>query len=292
MKKIFAILILVILAGYFIYNKNIITKDGIKYERINNSEVKIVFKKYFEEGGDGVVFPQIESGINEEIKNKINKELKFGNCFPLPDDEDSLLFIHKMYMYEVAKKEGLDFDRSEKQYTAVDKKIEALSYEETRQKLMDEFYYEDFLDSKVSFNKNNVLSVFYNYVMNCGGVHPISGLVGANFDLLSGDQIYFKDLFADYGKDEEAIVDIIAKKLDEELYAGVDNCDTYTKSLKGGEVDLVYSDYILNDDGIKLISLNYPYASKQCDINPGIQIPTSLLSKYLKKDGIVSRINK
>jgi hypothetical protein len=293
-KKLIPILIVAIAALYF----SIVYKDEkislSNQDVVLGNNINIVFKKYFEKDKeDGVMFPQIDSGVSEEIKDKVNKELKFGNCFPLPDDEDALLNIHKMYVYELSRKAELEFTTSEKEYTAIDKQVEKLSYEETRQRLMEEFYYEDFLTSEVVFNKNNILSVYYNYMMNCGGVHPVSGVVGATFDLLNGELINFKDLFTNYEKDEDAIVGIIAKKLDDEFYTPIENCDSYTKALKDGVIDLVYSNYILTNDGIKLISLNYPYALGQCDINgERFLIPTTLIEKYLKKDGIVSRINK
>ncbi len=60
---------------------------------------------------------------------------------------------------------------------------------------------------RTTYAANDVLSVFIRFGGFCGGAHPINGVnVSATFDLRTGKQVEFRDLFADYARDAPAIV--------------------------------------------------------------------------------------
>jgi hypothetical protein len=60
---------------------------------------------------------------------------------------------------------------------------------------------------RTTYAAHDVLSVFIRFGGFCGGSHPINGEnVSATFDLRTGKQVEFRDLFADYERDAHAII--------------------------------------------------------------------------------------
>jgi hypothetical protein len=92
---------------------------------------------------------------------------------------------------------------------AVNRQLDSISAELRCVDRMDRYgrKTEHWSDARTTYAADDVLSVFIRFGGFCGGAHPINGVnVSATFDLRTGKQVEFRDLFADYQRDAHAIV--------------------------------------------------------------------------------------
>jgi len=154
---------------------------------------------------------------------------------------------------------------------------QALSYWEEAQDCISAN--DGYIDASISYAKNKFLSVLATEDIWCtGGAHGYVGNSGLNFDMTTGNQVKFSNLFMDYPRDEKAInkaVIAIAQK--ENPNPGDPDC-SYDEFLGNNGF---YPEYVISEKGIVLVYLGFPYAARLCEPDE-VLIPLSSLSKYLK----------
>lgn len=137
------------------YSKVIYSSHNLNKESSNISSKKIEFKNDMVEVD--MTIPLISGLKDKEIELKINKEIE---------------------------NKAMDFKKS----------IENLAKEAKKENALTNSY-QIILNFKVSFNKDNILSLtlcFYEYT---GGAHGLGYNESLNIDLNTGEKIYLKDLF-------------------------------------------------------------------------------------------------
>jgi hypothetical protein len=246
--------------GFFNKIEPVITQNGVSYVIKNTVDGSYI---------------QLVGGVPRDIIKKINDSLDDvfeTSCFPDPRLSDSLEGMREMYndSAKVRSYKSKEF--------ATEEDVSHMSYKELRQKIMDDFGFESTFNSRVTFINKDFLSISVSEEDFCGGAHPNWGSFGFNFNLKTGENLGFKDLFKDYKKDKKPIESqivsflISGSSVDEGCYVDLPS-----------PTSIEDMSYAISDKGIIPLFLGYNHAESACEPQ-GVVVPFSRLIHYLKSD--------
>ncbi len=216
----------------------------------------------YKEGENSASYIKIQGGVPDIIKDKINTELfKRSSCFAESDEylRDSLL-----HEYDFPKVD------TKPPYTKVD--IAKMNTETLRKNLFIYGHFDELSNQEVVYADKNLFSVEGHYQNYCGGAYPNHSIDAMNFDLQTGKEISFADLFKDFEKDRLAIKEVILKSLPLTVYDDPSECSTEYLHFK-------YIDTSLTKEGFKIRGLGYPHVAQACE--PIGVVPYKVLLPYM-----------
>ena len=134
--------------------------------------------------------------VSSEEINVENKYIKVNIKYPVIQEVSDKSIQNRLN--EKFKKDVLYF-KSEIEKQAVE------AYNYSKNKGFPFMTYEVFIDFKVTFNKNNILSIPASYYSYTGGAHGFTIIRPYNINLTSGKEIKLKDIFKE-GTDYKTII--------------------------------------------------------------------------------------
>lgn len=155
---------------------------------------------------------------------------------------------------------------------------EAEEYEKNYNKENIKYQYEGYMNFKVNYDKNDIISITTEKYEFTGGAHGMTYLVGYNYNLKTGEEIKLQDLFKK-GVDYKTIINSSIKKAinqNEELF------------FKGNEGFKGISDnqkFYISNDGIIIYFDIYEIAPYYVSI-PKFKLSFREFKKYLNIDYI------
>jgi hypothetical protein len=149
------------------------------------------------------------------------------------------------------------------------------------------------LKPSVDYAQNDIFSVSNSGDYFCGGAYPVNNYLNTlTFDMKTGEQVGFEELFKDYEKDKKQIISAIYGEITAKAddYA-VENPEA---SNCGGintfaNVSSNPQNYRLSTS-TKMISVRpeYPHIIAACTVD--IEVPIEKLLSFIKDDSILNRI--
>jgi hypothetical protein len=80
--------------------------------------------------------------------------------------------------------------------------------------------YEAYTDYTVTYNTDNILSLYFDQYEYTGGAHGMTYRISDNWDLYSGSRISLEDLFPNMTDYEEYIMNTIIQQIDADMASG------------------------------------------------------------------------
>ncbi len=146
----------------------------------------------------------------------------------------------------------------------------------------------------IDYAKNDIFSVNVHGDYNCGGPYPTTNYSSTQvFDMKTGNQVTFEQLFADYKKDTQKIITSIYKDVLDATSEYIlknpnddNNCaaaNTYTA------LSETTQDYRLSTKpGVIEVRPNYPHVSEAC--TPEVEIAVQQLLSFVDATSLLNRI--
>jgi Deacetylase PdaC len=229
-----------------------------------------------------ISYVQLTGGASPEILKKVNNDLKYDafstSCFGDPSDPESINSMQSNYNDLVSFMEYRD-------HYATKAEVAKMNNNQIKQRLIDDFDFYYSYSSEVMYAKNNFLSVNVVEEDFCGGAHPNNNRYSFNFNLMTGEDVPFRDLFKNYAKDQKDIEKVVTDALvadRKDDYGSPDYCD-YKQDLANKTIEIKNMAYIIVNNGFSAISVGYIRPDQYCEPG-GVFIPFSSLIKYLKLD--------
>ena len=157
------------------------------------------------------------------------------------------------------------------------------------------------LNSKVTFAKLDIFSIYAAANYYCGGPYPTNNAnLSITFDLKTGKQIEFAQLFKNYETDKEKILSVI-------FAAQIQHSEKIAAKLKAegkdpeasceGDPDLYSLEHLLSD------SFDYNFSALGLEVQPQwphiieacsktVSVPYKKLRRYAAPDSILLRVTK
>jgi hypothetical protein len=157
--------------------------------------------------------------------------------------------------------------------TSIEK--QAYEYEQNYNKEDFKYQYEGYMDFKVNYDKNDIISITTEKYIFTGGAHGMTYLVSYNYNLKTGDEIKLKDLF----KKSIDYKDIINNFIKESIKK---NEDLYFKGDEGFKGISDNQKFYIINDGIVVYFDLYEIAPYYVSI-PKFKLPFIEFKKYLNQ---------
>jgi hypothetical protein len=140
---------------------------------------------------------------------------------------------------------------------------------------------------------HGILSFPYTYDDYCGGAHPDAGVAGVTYDLQTGKEVGFTDLFANYTRDQTAIKKILDNKyLLEDHKEQADSGQPYDSqcsdaTLSESDSAWDYASYYISKERLTVIP-SFSHAEAPCALE--VPVPIQELTPYLSATSTLLRI--
>lgn len=142
--------------------------------------------------------------------------------------------------------------------------------------------YEFLTDAEITHAKNDILSIKTQYQIYCGGPYPDANLYYTTYDLRTGDEVVFTELFKNYEKDRVALTTLFDR-----IYAETGNAEEECSELAGGQYE--YSSFSVTETGIAL-ETSFPHVARAC--SKTLMVSYDELKPYLASGNILSRLHE
>lgn len=159
----------------------------VKYKQININEIFTIEQKTSNEESEffksDIKYPYLK--VKKQYENKGDTHTK------ILDNINNQISNTVMSFKEEIKKGSESY---KKMYESEPNKDQYVKYQ-----------YEDYTDYKVSYNKNNILSIPVTMYQFTGGAHGLTDIKSFNYDLSTGKELKLKDLFKENSNYKEVI---------------------------------------------------------------------------------------
>ncbi len=142
--------------------------------------------------------------------------------------------------------------------------------------------------ASIVYNDHDILSISAMEHDECGGAHPNDWDISMTFDMRTGKEVKFQDLFADYAKDGTAINAVLLGWYREhQTPYYLDAPNDLADCIDAVRDSFDYATYTVSSDGID-VDPSLPRVVMTC--GGQFHVPLESLTPYFKPDSVLSRL--